>query len=141
MEIKKEWISWAKKQLESLKNNGCLIYPGAAFHVDKTNKKINLYFCHSRWIGSETEKINAKVFSSIGYSYIKSDDVPKTIENTIEKFVGDVLDKSLLEAIRVVYDIDNTKLMIIMQRMGKEFSIPDTSHKFDPSKRNTLWEK
>jgi len=87
MEIKPEWIEWAKQQVKMLKDGAFMVFPevGAVFQIDKNKKTLTAICEKSSFNGSVTQKINNQVFSLIGYKVIRPTNTSTNVDAFIDK--------------------------------------------------------
>ena len=130
------WIAWAEQQVRIIKDGGHLIFPsdGVILQINKGTKTLDLIACRPTWIGCETEATNRRVFSNIGYQYVRPDDVPTTLDAIIDKIFANLQKyaadmPTLLHAIGVVFGLksenesSDDELLGIIASKGKKLPI------------------
>lgn len=131
--VNKQWIKWARDQVSMIKDGGFLIFPspGAMFRVDKLSKTLNLVFCVPSWLGSEIEKINRSVFSSINFTYVAPSEIPTNPEDCLRHFFKNYEfylrsdfngtgGHAYLKAIIEVFKIDDETLDRLISKLRKK---------------------
>lgn len=116
MKIEPSWVEWAKKEVISKNDIFYKSFSDAIFEFNKKTKTFKLICCLPQWINSETESINKKVFSMIGYKYIRPLNVPTNAKTILKKIFRNIMhypDKdsfnTLLYAIGVIYNIQSVE--------------------------------
>lgn len=124
-DIKKQWITWAKDQVQKVKDGGFLIFSsyGAMFRVNKASRNLHLVFCVPAWLGSETEKTNTVVFQRINYDYVVPENVPQNPKAALKELFFNFSQYSktdvdtFVKGVGIVYGLDYERVIEMMQKM------------------------